>query len=71
MAQTAIMQMVLYFYWRVSFFIRYSSLVKSVFEVTSQPLKELIKNWAERQDLCIDGNQKSSNDDILWSWLNV
>ena len=30
---------------------------ESLFEVKSQAIEELIKHWAERQDLCIDGNQ--------------
>ena len=68
MGQTAIiMQMVLHFHWRFSLFLRQSSLVKSVFEATSQAMKESVKNWAESQDLGIDGNQKSLNDDIIWS----
>ena len=48
------------------FIYKKSSLVESVFEVKSQAIEESVKHRAERQqDFCIDGNQKSLNDDII------
>ena len=62
----AIMQMVPHFHRPSSLFMKLSSVVvDSVFEVKIQATEESVKHWTERQDLCIDGNQESLNDDII------